>query len=145
MKSGAVRAASTRHHFHDILRSAPEWCARFSGTWPACRKDGSLTELAPVTYTAVCERVGRWWEITVPELDEVTQARSLDEVPATVADLVALMTDADAAEVRVKVKVEASSGPAAGADKTGLMAIGMAAGIVVVRAIARVLRRVPTR
>lgn len=102
-----------------------------------------MTEPAPVTYTAVCERIGRWWEITVPELDEVTQARSLDEVPATVADLVALMTDTDPAEV--KVKVEARSGPASGIGKAGLMAIIMAAGTVVVRAIVRALRRVPVR
>ena len=61
------------------------------------------------TYTAVCERVGDWWEITVPELDEVTQARSLDDVPATVADLVALVTGTDPATVRVNV--EASTGP----------------------------------
>lgn len=143
MRSGAVRAASTRHQFHDILRSAPEWCARFSGTWLACRKDGSLTEPEPVTYTAVCERVGRWWEITVPELDEVTQARSLDEVPATVADLVALMTDTDPA--KVKVKVETGSGPASGISKAGLMAISLAAGAVVFCAIVRALRRVPAR
>jgi len=53
--------------------------------------------------------VGDWWEITVPELDEVTQARSLDDVPATVADLVALVTGTDPAIVRVNV--EASTGP----------------------------------
>jgi hypothetical protein len=68
-----------------------------------------VSERASVTYTAVCERVGDWWEVTVPELDEVTQARTLDEVPATVVDLVALMTDIDPA--KVKVKVEAVTGP----------------------------------
>lgn len=55
--------------------------------------------MAAVTtsYTAVCEREGVWWVVTVPELASggVTQARTLDEVPATVADLVALMTDVD--------------------------------------------------
>ena len=45
-------------------------------------------------YTAICEREGDWWVITVPELESgrVTQARTLAEVPATVRDLVALMT-----------------------------------------------------
>jgi hypothetical protein len=102
-----------------------------------------VTEPKPVTYTAVCERVGKWWEITVPELDEVTQARSLHEVPATVADLVALMTDTDPA--KVKVKVETSSGPGSGIGKAGLLVISLAAGAAVVRAIARALGRVPAR
>jgi predicted RNase H-like HicB family nuclease len=64
------------------------------------------------TYTAVCEREGDWWVVTVPELDSggVTQARTLDEVPATVADLVALMTDVDPASVEVNMKVHAGPG-----------------------------------
>ena len=63
--------------------------------------------VAPVTYTAVCERAGKWWEITVPELSSgrVTQARELDDVDATVKDLVALMTGADPATVDVHIKV----------------------------------------
>ena len=54
----------------------------------------------PVAYTAICEREGDWWVITVPELESggVTQARTLDEVPATVADLVAVMTGIDPAD-----------------------------------------------
>jgi len=47
----------------------------------------------------------------VPELDEVTQAHTLDEVPETVADLVATMTGADPTTVQVKVEVEAETGP----------------------------------
>jgi hypothetical protein len=69
-----------------------------------------VNESKTVTYTAVCERVGRWWEITVPELDEVTQARTLDEVPETVVDLVALLTDADPATVLVKLEAETGPG-----------------------------------
>jgi hypothetical protein len=55
--------------------------------------------MAPVTYTAVCERAGAWWEITVPELPSGrgTQARRLSDVDATVKDLVALMTGTDPA------------------------------------------------
>jgi hypothetical protein len=69
-----------------------------------------VNEARPITYTAVCERVGRWWEITVPELDEITQARTLDEVPETVADLVATMTGADPTTVQVRVEAEAGPG-----------------------------------
>jgi hypothetical protein len=59
--------------------------------------------MAPVTYTAVCEQAGAWWEITVPELPSgrVTQARKLSDVDATVKDLVALMTGADPASIKV--------------------------------------------
>lgn len=65
------------------------------------------------TYTAVCEREGDWWVVIVPELasGRVTQARTLDEVPATVADLVALMTDADPSSVEVNMKVHAGPVP----------------------------------
>jgi predicted RNase H-like HicB family nuclease len=65
------------------------------------------------TYTAVCEREDGWWVITVPELRSggVTQARTLDEVPATVADLVALMTGADPGAIEVDMKVHAAPGP----------------------------------
>jgi len=58
------------------------------------------------TYNALCRREGDWWVITVPELESggVTQVRSLDEVPTTVADLVALMTGADPATVEVNVQ-----------------------------------------
>lgn len=74
----------------------------------------------PVTYTAVCERVGGWWEITVPELDEMTQARHLDDVPSTVADLVALMTGTDPGNVEVDVQAHAQP---SSRQPTGLLAV----------------------
>ena len=95
------------------------------------------------TYTAVCEREGDWWVVTVPELQAggVTQARTLDEVPGTVADLVALMTDADPASI--KVKVEANTGPGLDLSKVALLgasAIGAAVALIwrMVRAAGRV-------
>jgi len=91
---------------------------------------------APATYTAVCQRAGKWWEITVPELDEVTQARRLDDVPATVADLVALMTGADPASIRVEVKAQAAG---VGLDATRWLRAAIAAAIVVA-IIRRVIR-----
>jgi pyruvate/2-oxoglutarate dehydrogenase complex dihydrolipoamide acyltransferase (E2) component len=57
------------------------------------------------TYTAVCERVGGWWEITVPELDgRMTQARRLDQVDDTVRSLVSLIADvpSDSFEVAIR-------------------------------------------
>ena len=67
---------------------------------------------APVTYTAVCQQAGPWWEITVPELDETTQARRLGDVPAAVTDLVALTTGADPASIRVEMEATVAAGPA---------------------------------
>lgn len=86
-----------------------------------------------MTYTAVCRREGSWWVITVPELESgrVTQARSLDEVPGTVGDLVATMTGADPALIEVDVKAHA------GADTTrlGLIAAAIVAAAVLWRAL----------
>jgi hypothetical protein len=61
--------------------------------------------VAEVTYTAVCHRAGRWWEITVPELPSgrVTQARRLADVDSTVRDLVSLMTGADPGRIGVRI------------------------------------------
>jgi hypothetical protein len=58
-----------------------------------------------VVCTAICEREGDWWVITVPELEAggVTQARALSDVESTVADLVATMTGANPAEIEVRV------------------------------------------
>lgn len=58
-------------------------------------------------YTALCERVGKWWEITVPELGSgrVTQARRLDQVDETVRSLVRLMTGHEPGNVTVEVQL----------------------------------------
>lgn len=62
--------------------------------------------------TAICEREYDWWVVTVPELEygRVTQARTLDEVPATVVDLVATMTGAGPETVEVNVKAHSRPG-----------------------------------
>ena len=98
------------------------------------------------TYTAVCEREGDWWVITVPELDSggVTQARTLDEVPATVADLVALMTDADPATVEVNMTVH--SGPGINLGRIALCAAAALGAVAVVAwRLIRTTARVPVR
>ena len=92
---------------------------------------------APVTYTAVCQRAGKWWDITVPELDEVTQVRRLGDVPATVADLVALTTGADPASIRVEMKAQVAAGPSL--DASGWLKAAVAAAIlcVIIRGVIR--------
>jgi hypothetical protein len=83
------------------------------------------TRESSTTYTALCEREGRWWVVTVPELPSggFTQARTLDQVPAVVADLVATMTGADRAAVEVNMRVHA--GPEL--RKRGLLRLLLAA------------------
>ncbi|MDR0960236.1 MAG: hypothetical protein LBM23_07795 [Propionibacteriaceae bacterium] len=45
------------------------------------------------TLTARCERSGKWWAVTVDEMDNLfTQARRLDQVPMMVKDAVTLLT-----------------------------------------------------
>ena len=90
-----------------------------------CNDNGG--EGGHVDFSALCHREGAWW-VTVPELENgrVTQARSLDEVPATVADLVAAMTGADQASIEVDVKAHA------GIDTTKL---GLAAAFAVAAAV----------
>ena len=94
-----------------------------------------------VAYTAVCQREGDWWVITVPELDAagVTQARTLDEVPETVADLVATMTGADPADV--EVTVQAHAGPGLDPRRIGRVALALAGIAQAWRAIRDVLIR----
>ncbi len=90
----------------------------------------------PVTYTAVCQQTGTRWEITVPELGEVTQAPHLGDVPATVADLVATTTGADPASIRVEMEAHVVAGPSLG--PSGWLKAAVAAGILyaVIRVIA---------
>ena len=96
-----------------------------------------------VAYTALCEREGDWWVVTVPELEAggVTQARTLDEVPATVADLVALMTGVDPASVEVNVRAHA--GPGLDLTKLSRFALAVAGLAIAWRVIREALA--PTR
>lgn len=55
-------------------------------------------------YTAICERVGKWWEITVPEINEVTQARRLSQVEETVRSLIRLMAGDYPDTVHIEVR-----------------------------------------
>jgi predicted RNase H-like HicB family nuclease len=55
-------------------------------------------------YTAVARRSGRWWAITVPELDGVfSQARRLDGVERMARDAIELMLEADPASFDIEV------------------------------------------
>ncbi len=54
--------------------------------------------------TAVVVREGEWLAVSVPEVDGAfTQARTVEEVPAQVADAVGVLLDVPADSVRVRV------------------------------------------
>ena len=53
------------------------------------------------TYTARVKKVGRFWEVYVPELDRTTQVVRLDEVKETVRDLANLLTDESRRSIKV--------------------------------------------
>ncbi len=56
-------------------------------------------------YTAVCERSGDWWAVSVPRLPGVhTQARTLDEVSDVAREAIALMLDLDPQAIHVSVE-----------------------------------------
>jgi len=61
--------------------------------------------MVAVIYTGRVRREGKFWVIEIPTVG-VTQARRLSEIEAMARDLVAIMSEADAAEVQVDLKVE---------------------------------------
>jgi len=58
-----------------------------------------------VRYVAEVTREGRWWMVTVPEVDGLTQARRLSDVALMARELVAVTTGADVGDVEVVVHV----------------------------------------
>ena len=99
-----------------------------------------MTPVTTTTYNARCTREGKWWVIHVPEIDHSTQARRLDQVPETVADLVSLFTDLDPAEVTVHVTVAwPEARAAAAADLRLALAADLTREGLSVRDVARVL------
>jgi predicted RNase H-like HicB family nuclease len=57
-----------------------------------------------MNVTAMCERSGDWWAVSVPEVEGAfTQAKRLDQVPGMVADAIEVLTGTPAAQVSVTV------------------------------------------
>jgi hypothetical protein len=56
------------------------------------------------TYDITVERDGRWWMITVPEIDQVTQARRITEIEDMARSLVAISTDAPLTDIAVHIR-----------------------------------------
>ena len=56
------------------------------------------------TYRVIATHEERFWLLSVPELDVVTQARTLDRAEATVRDLIAVWLDVPADSFAVEVE-----------------------------------------
>ncbi|MDJ0363117.1 HicB family toxin-antitoxin system [Rhodococcus sp. H29-C3] len=61
-------------------------------------------------YSVSVTRDGKWWMISVPELDALTQARRIDDVPTMARELIALETGVALDEVEIEERIELASG-----------------------------------
>jgi hypothetical protein len=60
------------------------------------------------TYTALCERAGRWWTIRIPQIDGLTaQVRSLDQAEMMTRNSIVRALGVPAESVKVEVVPEA--------------------------------------
>ena len=60
------------------------------------------------TYTALCERAGRWWTIRVPQVEGLTaQVRSLDQAEIVTRQLICRALSVPAEAVRIEVLPDA--------------------------------------
>ncbi|RFA10565.1 hypothetical protein B7R54_16140 [Subtercola boreus] len=57
-------------------------------------------------FTVVAAREGRWWIITVPELDAVTQARHAREIEDMATGLISALLDIEEESISVAVTLE---------------------------------------
>lgn len=58
------------------------------------------------TYSVTARREARFWLLSVPELDIVTQARTLARAEATVRDLISVWLDVDADSFDVDIQTQ---------------------------------------
>lgn len=55
------------------------------------------------TLEAKAYKEGKWWMVSIPEIDALSQARGVASVPAVAADLAALVLNVPAEEVEVHI------------------------------------------
>jgi hypothetical protein len=64
--------------------------------------------LETTTFTALCERAGRWWTIRVPQIEGMTaQVRSLDQAEIVTRQLITRALGVPAESIRVDVLPDA--------------------------------------
>jgi hypothetical protein len=70
--------------------------------------DRGISSMETTTFTALCERAGRWWTIRVPQVEGLTaQVRSLDQAEIVTRQLIARTLAIPAEAIRVDVMPDA--------------------------------------
>ena len=54
-------------------------------------------------YKVEVSRDGRWWMINVPEIDQLTQARRINEIEDMAPSLIAITTDTPLTDITVQI------------------------------------------
>ena len=62
------------------------------------------------TYEAIVTREGKWWMVAIPQLDGLTQARTLTEAPAMAAEYIAAATGQDLDDIAVEWTIDEVDG-----------------------------------
>lgn len=58
---------------------------------------------APRALKAEAYKEGKWWLVSIPEIDALTQSRTMRGVPAMAADLAAIVLDVPEGQVDVAI------------------------------------------
>lgn len=62
------------------------------------------------TYKVEVTRDGKWWMIAIPELDALTQARRIEDIPTMARELIALEAGVALADVAIEQRIELVAG-----------------------------------
>lgn len=62
------------------------------------------------TYKVEVTRDGKWWMIAIPELNALTQARRIEDVPTMARELIALETGVALTDVAIEQRIELVTG-----------------------------------
>jgi hypothetical protein len=54
-------------------------------------------------YKVEVSRDGRWWMINVPEIDQLTQARRINEIEDMARSVIAITTDTPLTDITVQI------------------------------------------
>lgn len=55
------------------------------------------------TLNATAYKEGKWWMISIPEIDGLSQAKTVESVPTVAADLAAIVLDVPEESVKVNI------------------------------------------
>ena len=69
------------------------------------------------TLEAIAYKEGKWWMVSIPEIDGLTQCKDIEMIPEQAADLASVILDVPADRVAVNVAYSLPEGAQA-ADKS---------------------------